>query len=196
MQVVVYDANVLYPSTLRDVLIRAGVARLVRPRWTEQILDEVFRNLLANRPDLDPKRLQRTRQLMDGSIRDVRVTGYEHRVSGLELPDLDDRHVLAAAIHAGAQKIITNNLRDFPAVRLDPWGISAENPDDFLSGLHEDDPQALCKVVAAIADAWGTADVGDVLRSLDADAPRASGLLRVSLRRRGSSVHGNGDARA
>lgn len=71
--VVIYDTNVLYPSTLRDVLIRVGLARLVRPKWTEQILDEVFRNLRANRPDLDPARLDRTRRLMNDTVRDVTV---------------------------------------------------------------------------------------------------------------------------
>ena len=73
-QVVVYDANVLYPSTLRDVLIRVGLARLVQPKWTERILDEVFRNLRTNRPDLEPSRLDRTRRLMNDAIRDVTVT--------------------------------------------------------------------------------------------------------------------------
>lgn len=99
--VVLYDANVLYPSTLRDVLIRVGLARLVQPKWTDRILDEVFDNLRANRPDLDPARLDRTRRLMNDAIRDVMVTGYEHLIGQLELPDPDDRHVLAAAIHAG-----------------------------------------------------------------------------------------------
>ena len=97
-QVVVYDANVLYPSTLRDVLIRVGLARLVQPKWTERILDEVFRNLRTNRPDLEPSRLDRTRRLMNDAIRDVTVTGYEYLIDQLELPDPDDRHVLAAAI--------------------------------------------------------------------------------------------------
>lgn len=78
MQVVVYDANVLYPSTLRDVLIRVGIARLVQPKWTAQILDEVFRNLRANRPDLDPARLDRTRRLMNEAIRDVTVKSCGH----------------------------------------------------------------------------------------------------------------------
>lgn len=96
MQVVVYDANVLYPSTLRDVLIRVRLARLVQPKWTEQILDEVFRNLHADRPDLDPVRLDRTRRLMNDAIRDVTVTGYEQLIDQLDLPDVDDRHVLAA----------------------------------------------------------------------------------------------------
>ena len=105
--VVVYDANVLYPSTLRDVLIRVGLARLVQPKWTEQILDEVFRNLHSNRPDLEPVRLNRTRELMNASLRDVTVSGYEHRIEEVTLPDTDDRHVLAAAIHADAQLIVT-----------------------------------------------------------------------------------------
>ncbi|MDR3360146.1 MAG: PIN domain-containing protein [Bifidobacteriaceae bacterium] len=112
--VIVYDANVLYPSTLWDVLIRVGLAGLACPKWTERILDEVFRNLRANRPDLDSTRLVRTRRLMNDAIRDVTVTGYEHLIDQLNLPDPDDRHVLAAAIHAEAQVIVTRNLRDFP----------------------------------------------------------------------------------
>ena len=113
-QVVIYDANVLYPSTLRDVLIRVGLTRLVQPKWTDLIFEEVFGNLRANRPDLDPARLDRTRRLMNDAIRDVTVAGYEHLIDQLDLPDADDRHVLAAAIHAGAQAIVTRNLRDFP----------------------------------------------------------------------------------
>ncbi len=46
--VVLYDANVLYPSTLRDLLIRIAQAGLVQAKWTDQILDEVFRNILDN----------------------------------------------------------------------------------------------------------------------------------------------------
>ena len=113
-QVVIYDANVLYPSTLRDVLIRVGLTRLVQPKWTDLIIEEVFGNLRANRPDLNPARLDRTRRLMNDAIRDVTVAGYEHLIDQLDLPDADDRHVLAAAIHAGAQAIVTRNLRDFP----------------------------------------------------------------------------------
>lgn len=120
--VVVYDANVLYPSTLRDVLIRVGLARLARPKWTDRILDEVFGNLRANRPDLDSARLDRTRRLMNDAIRDVTVTGYERLIDQLDLPDPDDRHVLAAAIHAESQVIVTRNLRDFPRRPAGPVG--------------------------------------------------------------------------
>lgn len=182
MQVVVYDANVLYPSTLRDVLIRVGLARLVQPKWTEQILDEVFRNLRANRPDLDPERLDRTRRLMNEAIRDVTVTGYENLIDQLDLADPDDRHVLAAAIHADAQVIVTHNLRDFPSERLASRGVVAQHPDDFLTGLHRDNPAALGEIVTAITALWGGgASYNDVLDSLALDAPGTVALLRQTL---------------
>lgn len=76
----------------------------------KQILDEVFENLREHRPDLEPRALARTRELMVCAVRDCLVTGYEPLVAGLELPDPDDRHVLAAAIRARAQVIVTNDL--------------------------------------------------------------------------------------
>lgn len=130
--IVVFDANVLYPSTLRDLLIRIAQAGLVRAKWTEQILDEVFSNLRKNRPDLAPEKLRRTRDLMNVAVRDCLVTGYEPLVGAMTLPDPDDRHVLAAAIKAGAQVIVTNNLRDFPTDALQQWGIDPKSADDFV----------------------------------------------------------------
>src|SRR3954447_19183200 len=91
--VVLYDANVLYPSSLRDLLIRVAQAGLVQAKWTDTILDETFRNLKANRPDLDPERIDRTRELMNKAVRDALVTGFEPLIDVVELPDADDRHV-------------------------------------------------------------------------------------------------------
>ena len=119
------DANALHPSTLRDALIQVGLARPVQPQWTDLRLDEVFRNLRANRPDLDPVRLDRTRGLMKDEIRDTTVTDHEYLIDQLDLPDGNDRHVLAAAIHANAEAIVTKNLRDFPSDSLTPWGVEA-----------------------------------------------------------------------
>src|SRR5450759_478719 len=124
--VVIYDANVLYPSTLRDVLIRLAQTGLVQAKWTETILDETFRSLHAKRPDLDETRLQRTRNLMNLAVRDAVVTNGEPLIGSLHLPDLDDRHVLAAAIRARAQIIVTFNLSDFPTEVL-PTGTSRPN---------------------------------------------------------------------
>lgn len=129
--VVIYDACVLYPNTLRDLLIRVGLKNFVRARWTDMILDEVDRNI-AQDYDIAPAKLQRRRALMNGAIRDCLVTGFEPLIEGLKLPDPDDRHVLAAAIHAGAQVIVTNNRKDFPPDYLGDWGIERKNADEFV----------------------------------------------------------------
>ncbi len=111
----VYDACVLYPAPLRDFLIRLGLSGRFRARWSAQIHDEWKRNLLLNRPDLTAEQLNRTSALMDRAIPDALVTGHEELIAGLTLPDIDDRHVLAAAIRCNASVIVTFNEKDFPA---------------------------------------------------------------------------------
>jgi predicted nucleic acid-binding protein len=139
---VVYDANVLYPNSLRDLLIRVAQADLVRAKWTDEILDETFRNLKIDRPGLDGAKLDRTRELMNRAIRDVLVTGYEPLIEVLDLPDADDRHVLAAAIKANAQVIVTDNTKDFPQINLSAWNVEAQGADDFMLSLIDLDRQA------------------------------------------------------
>ena len=129
--IVAYDANVLYPNTLRDLLIRVSQAGLVQAKWTNEILDEMLRALTRNRPDIPSDKLDRLRQLMNGAIRDCLISGYEPLVEGLKPPDPADRHVLAATIKAGAQVIVTGNLKHFPAADLRQWNVEAKSPDDF-----------------------------------------------------------------
>lgn len=74
---------------------------------------------------------------MDKNIRGCLVTGYQTLIPGLQLPDLDDRHVLAAAIKAQAELIITRNTRDFPPDALEPYGVKTQGPDDFIMDLLE-----------------------------------------------------------
>lgn len=117
--VVVYDACVLYPAALRDLLVRLAASGLYQARRTARILDECFKSIVEARPELAGK-LDRTRALMEAAIPAAMVTGYEPLVPTLTLPDEDDRHVLAAAIRCGAQVIVTTNLRDFPTEALAP----------------------------------------------------------------------------
>lgn len=145
--IVVYDANVLYPATLRDLLIRIGHAGLVRSRWTDEIHDEWIRNVLGNNPGLEPERLNRTRALMNDAIRDCLITGYEGIIESLTLPDPNDRHVLAAAIHAKAQVIVTYNIRDFPKESLGRFAIESLHPDEFLADLFAASPDDFLPVV-------------------------------------------------
>lgn len=144
--VALLDANVLYPARSRDLPIRLAIAGLYQARWSEQILDECFDNLLENRPDLTQEQLVRTRLLMATALPDAPVTGYEDRIAEFVLPDPDDRHVLAAAVTAEASLLVTDNLGDFPAERI-PEGLRVVSTDEFVLELAREDLEAVVDVV-------------------------------------------------
>lgn len=129
---VILDACVLYPAPIRDIVVELAAANLFRAHWTREIQDEWVRNLLLNRPDLDPQALMRTCELMDKAVLDAVVSNYGDLIDGLTLPDPDDRHVLAAAIKAKCDAIITFNLRDFPDDLVSKYDIEVLHPDEFL----------------------------------------------------------------
>jgi hypothetical protein len=141
---VLYDACVLYPAPLRDFLLHLATTGLFRAKWTNEIHEEWIRSLLEARPDLRREQLERTRELMNAHVDDCLVAGYEDLIPALSLPDCRDRHVLAAAIHSGADVIVTFNLRHFPADTLAQYEIEAQHPDAFLSHLLEADPSTVC----------------------------------------------------
>lgn len=171
IHVAVYDASVLYPSTTRDLLIRLGQAGLVQAHWTESILDEMFAALRRNRPDLDPARLARTRELMNAAVRDVLVVGYEPLIPVIDLPDPDDRHVVAAAVRCRADVVVTANLRHFPAAALRQWGLDAVAPDAFVHDLVEADASRVHEAVRRMAASWTRtpASSDEVLDRLERD---------------------------
>src|SRR5262249_135838 len=103
--------------------------------------------VLKDNPHISAERLARTRTLMDEAVRDCLVTGYEELIASLSLPDPDDRHVLAAATHTGADVIVTCTLRDFPAQELSPFNIDAQHPDAFLVYLLHEPPSVVCAAV-------------------------------------------------
>jgi hypothetical protein len=105
--IVILDACVLYPFQLRNLLIQFAVDRLVGIRWTAQIHDEWIRNLAANSDSLSHDRLVRTRDLMNTVLPDAVVLGHEPLIESVDLPDPDDRHVVAAGIISGASAVIT-----------------------------------------------------------------------------------------
>ena len=147
---VVYDACVLYPASLRDLLVQLATTEIFRAKWTELIHDEWTRNLLIKRPDLNTDRLARLRVLMNQNVPDALVTDFENLIPTLELPDPDDCHVLAAAISADAKIIVTFNLKDFPDPILAKYGIVAQHPDVFIGDLIERYPQRVLQVIDTI----------------------------------------------
>ena len=176
------DASVLYSALLRDILMHCALRDLYRPRWSSRVNEEWMRALARNRPDLSRARIERTRDLMETYVRDARVEGYEHRVAALLLPDLDDRHVLAAAIHAGARVIITANLRDFPAEALAPFDIEAIHPDRFVADLIGDNPVVVVAAMRRIREAL-------------ANPPMAGDSLLAAMRRQGLAASADALAR-
>ena len=140
----VLDACVLYPASVRDILLRLAAESLYRPKWTADINEEWKRNLLDNREDLDRKSLDKTIDSMNRAFRDAQITGYQGLVQAISLPDPDDRHVVAAAIRCNADLIVTENIRDFPEEKLKQYDIDVQRPDTFILNLIDLDLEACC----------------------------------------------------
>lgn len=132
--IVLYDACVLYPFGLRDILIELAMPHygLFQAKWSERIESEWINNLIGNRTDIDPAQPRQVANLMRIAVPDCLVTNYEKLEAGLVLPDQNDRHVLAAAIRCKAQAIVTNNLKHFPSDVLREFDIEPIHPDVFL----------------------------------------------------------------
>lgn len=127
-----FDACVLYPFTMRDLLLSLAVTDLFRARWTSRIQREWLTAATRAKPHL-AEALQQTQRTMEEAVLDAEVTGYEGLEATLELPDPDDRHVLAAVIVGRADVIVTVNLKDFPGSVLSPFRIEAQHPDEFVA---------------------------------------------------------------
>lgn len=147
---VIYDACVLYPQVLRDVLLQLSMTEMFRARWTDRIQQEWADAIKRSRPQLDPDRIDRTCDIIRTAFPECYITGHEELIDSLHLPDPNDRHVFAAAIHAGAQVIVTTNLRHFPAEDLQPHAITAQHPDEFILHLLDLDPAATTDAIRLV----------------------------------------------
>ena len=87
--------------------------------------------MLRDYPDRAAK-IAETAETMCRAIPDCLVTGYEPLIGALQLPDQNDRHVLAAAIAGHADAIVTSNTVDFPAEVLAPFDVELQTPDEFV----------------------------------------------------------------
>ena len=137
--IAVLDANVLYPASLRDFLLRLAYDAIFTPRWSEEIQDEWTRNLQENQNDTTAAQINRTRTVMEAAFPEAMVTNYAHLIPELT-NDPKDRHVLAVAIQGRAQQIVTRNLKDFREAALAPHSIQAIHPDKFTVSLYQNSP--------------------------------------------------------
>ena len=129
----VLDTNVIYPIIIRDLLFWFAHYDLYTPKWIENIFAEWKTVML--RKGISEEEAEKRIQRANLAFPDALVQNYNGLVAQLELPDEDDRHVVAAAIKANANVIVTNNLKDFPEKYLDSFGLKAKSADDFLTDI-------------------------------------------------------------
>lgn len=144
------DANVLYPAPMRDLFMQLAVMDLFAAKWTAEIHREWIEALLRNEPHRERAALERTRELMDRATRDCLVTGYESLLPAFSLPDPHDRHVIAAAVAGHCDVIVTQNGKHFPRAALDPFGIEAQHPDEFLCNQFSVAPALFCAAAGRV----------------------------------------------
>jgi len=175
--VVVFDACVLYPFHLRNIVVQIAVDRLVDARWTDEIHGEWIRNLVVDRPGIPVDRLLVTRKLMNDALPDATVTGYEAHIEAVTLPDPRDRHVVAAAIKARASVVLTWNLRDFPTRELKKHELVRQTPDVLLANLYKKTPDL---TLASLANARRNLSKSRISASGFIDILRNQKLIQLS----------------
>lgn len=146
---VLYDANAIFGALQRSILVRAGVhqARFnLRVLLTEEILDEMVRVVRTKYPDISAEQGESLKAAIIRAVPDSLVTGYDHALGASSIGDPDDHHVVAAAVHANAQLIVTQDS-DFSEEALAPTGLTAQSPDAFLTDLFDLNPATARELV-------------------------------------------------
>ncbi|MCL2736530.1 MAG: PIN domain-containing protein [Propionibacteriaceae bacterium] len=163
------DANVLVPVALADTILRSAERGFFLPRWSPTVIGEVARVVHRIHPEIPDTRIQTRLSGMDARFPDASVHGYESLLQTVELPDADDRHVLAAARLSGADVIVTRNLRDFPDDVLRQWGLEAVSPDQFMRDMLDLFPRPMLDIIReqAAHARRPPLSVNDVLASLE-----------------------------
>ncbi len=149
----VLDACVLFSRLQRDVLLSLAHADLYAARWTQEIEREWTTSLLAQYPDagrMIPKLIEQMRE----AVPDCLIVDYELFIPCVQLPDDNDRHVLAAAIRGNADAIVSLNTKDFPAKVLGQFDVEVQTPDQFvLNQIMLNQPKAL-KAIKKMRIRW------------------------------------------
>ena len=187
------DACVLYPLATRDLLLRGAERYLYEIRWSEKIIQEVKRNLVDDQRCTGKQARYLTDQ-MAAAFPEAVVTGYEKLIEGMT-NDAADRHVLAAAIAAGANVIVTDNVstsRPRPASRT---GIEVQTADEFLSYSFDLAPEVMGDIFLQQVRDLGrpVLDAASAVTSLQRRLPSLAARLTTLTRVRAAIDHVQGD---
>lgn len=165
----VLDANVLYPQWLRDVMLTLAAMGYFDPVWSQTIIDEMRRNVLADHPDIAPDRFD---AVTIAALRQAFPDAWVH-VDPALIAQMDnapgDRHVLATAVASRAQMVVTANITDLQSARwVDSGRIVIETPSTFLTTVLDDHQDLMADALYELARRRrGVNSTADVLHQLD-----------------------------
>jgi predicted nucleic acid-binding protein len=173
----VLDACVLVPAALCDTLLRlAEEPAMYRPLWSEEIMAEMAR-ALKTKLHRTPPEITYRREQMNKAFPEATILVPSTLVKAIDcIPDPNDRHVLAAAIMAHANVIVTQNTKHFPQDCLEEYGVLCQTADDFLIHQYHLRPQIVMDKIDDQA-AGISSDREHVIFSLKIAVPGFAGLL-------------------
>lgn len=178
---VILDTCTLFPFGLRDLLLRCALNQLFTPRWTQDILTELSRNLIKD-AGFSPERTNRLLARMHYAFPNALITGYQYLIPRMTNHS-GDRHVLAAAVHTGTGLIVTSNLKHFPVSALSPYRVSAQSPDQLLCDLVTEQPTTMARIVQQQAHALDNPPISvrDLVASLGLSVPTFAKVMPAHL---------------
>lgn len=145
----------LYPPSLRDLLLTLASLDAFELRWSQEILEEFERNVLADHPDINPKRFRaHTIAAMTTAFPDALLVEPENEPVAVVGVHQKDQHVAALAIATSCDTIVTQNLRHFPARALAKHGLRAISPGALVAELDRDDPEQIDQAITSLARRW------------------------------------------
>lgn len=128
---VLLDANVLVDAQVRDLFLRLAEADLIEVRWSKPIVEEV-RRALTERLGLPPAKVDHLCDVLHRAFPHAAVAGFDSLVDRFDLPDADDCHVVAAAVHGECDLLVTYNDEHFPDAAAEPFDLLAVSVEDAL----------------------------------------------------------------
>ncbi|MEM8581781.1 MAG: PIN domain-containing protein [Pseudomonadota bacterium] len=177
---ILLDACVLYPTLLRKLLIGSAERGLFVPLWSPRILDE-WRHAAARSGQTEAALIDAEIARLSVAFPDSTAVLANGSEEGLSLPDADDVHVLAAALSARADSLLTLNLKDFPTRTLTRFGLFRREPDGFLLELLAEHPDTMRSLVAGAAE--------EAARRIGGETTPRSVLKRARLPRMGKALY-------
>lgn len=148
---ILLDTCVIYPTVMREMLLGVAARDVFTPLWSARILEEWAR--AARKIGPEGETIARGEiALVQANWPEAEVTWPPSLEARLWLPDPADVHVLAAAIAGSADMICTLNAKDFPRNLLAEEGVARQDPDGFLHGIWQAQPDLVAQVGARILE--------------------------------------------